>query len=79
MRLLKGRIEALIEKYGKRIEDKEQCRYRYQTVLDVIDAEICQLKNTIFDLRFAVQGGKVWGRDKKEPMVVEPAEKGNRV
>ena len=75
MSVLKDRIEVLIEKYEKRLEDKEQCRDRYQTVLDVIDAEIVQLKNTIFDLRFAIQGGKVYSRDEKEPTVIEPAEK----
>lgn len=75
MSILKDRVEALIEKYKKRLEDKEQCRDRYQTVLDVIDVEIGQLKNTIFDLRFAVQGGKVYSRDKHEPTVIEPAEK----
>lgn len=75
MSVLKDRSEALIEKYEKRLEDKEQYRDRYQTILDVIDAEINQLKNTIFDLRFAVQGGKVWSRDKEEPTVIEPAEK----
>ena len=73
MSILKDRIDSLIEKYEQRIKEKEFHRDRYQAILDVTNAEIDQLKNIIFDLRFAIQGGTIWNRD-KEDTVIEPAE-----
>ena len=74
MSILKERIEDLIEKYEQKIKEKELNRDRYQAMLDVTNVEIGQLMNTVFDLRFAIQGGTVYNRDKEEPIVIEPAE-----
>lgn len=71
---LKYRIEMLISKYERRIEEKKEQRRMQENIVNVLTAQIDELQNVAFNLRAAIQGVKVYSRGSDETVVVEPVE-----